>query len=156
MITCFFEKGTEAHLRHVVVDILVLKEDKILLVKRTKTLMEGGKWGLVGGYVERDENLQEAAEREIFEETGYKIKDIILLTIRHNPDRLHEDRQNISFVFFCTALEKEGKPDWESDERRWFSFDELPPEEKLAFDHPLNIELYLKYKRENFPLPVFK
>ncbi|MGI8419400.1 MAG: NUDIX hydrolase [Candidatus Levyibacteriota bacterium] len=156
MITCIFEKGTKAHLRHAVVDVLVLKEDKILLVRRTKRLLEGGKWGLVGGYVERTENLQEAAEREIFEETGYKIRDLTLLTIRHNADRPHEDRQNISFVFFCKALEKEGTADGESDERRWFGFDELPSEENLAFDHPLNIKLYLQYRKENFPLPVFK
>ncbi|MGH7202928.1 MAG: NUDIX hydrolase, partial [Candidatus Levyibacteriota bacterium] len=108
MITCFFENNNKALLRHVVVDVLVLKDEKLLLVKRTKKLLEGGKWGLVGGFVERDENLQEAVAREIFEETGYKVKDITLLTIRHNADRPHEDRQNISFVFFCIALEKEG------------------------------------------------
>ena len=154
MITCSFEDGNKASLRHVVVDVLVIKENKILLVKRAQKLLEGGKWALVGGYIERDENLHEGAKREIFEETGYTVTDISLLTVRDNPDRPHEDRQNISFVFFCTALEKEGEADDESDEQRWFGFDEIP--ENLAFDHALDVELYLKYKSENLLLPVLK
>lgn len=153
MIHCQFENGGNASLRHVVVDVLVLKENKILLVKRAKKLLEGGKWGLVGGYVERDENLHQAVEREIFEETGYKIKDIALLTIRDNPDRPHEDKQNISFVFFCTALVKEGEADDESDEVAWFDLNSLPPAEQIAFDHELNIDLYKRYCKETFPLP---
>ncbi len=143
MIHCAFENGGKASLRHVVADVLVLKESKILLVRRVNTLLEGGKWGLVGGFIERDENLIDACHREIFEETGYRIKDITLLTVRHNPDRPHEDRQNIAFVFFCTALEKEGKADWESDAQKWFSFDKLPKESEIAFDHYKNITLYL-------------
>lgn len=155
MITCAFEDGDRASLRHVVVDVLVLKDDKILLVKRTKKLLEGGKWGLVGGYVDRNENVKDAVNREIFEETGYRIKDITFLTVRDNPDRPHEDRQNIAFVFFCTALQKEGKPDDESDEQQWFGFDSLPEKELIAFDHHDDIELYLKYKEKNLPLPIF-
>ena len=145
MITCNFEDGKKAEkgLRHVVVDFLVLKENKILLVKRAPGLLEAGKWGLVGGYVERDEDLYDAVKREAFEETGYRVTDIVPLIIRHNPDRPHEDRQNISFVFFCPALEKEGESDWEVIEQKWFPFDELPPEEEIAFDHAKNIKAYL-------------
>jgi 8-oxo-dGTP diphosphatase len=154
MIDCTFENGNKAGLRHVVVDVLVIKNAKILLVKRVKKLLEGGKWGLIGGFMERNETLHETIAREIFEETGYKIKDPTLLTIRDNPDRPNENRQNISFVFFCTALEKEGKPDWESTEIKWFSFDELPKKEELAFDHHENIKLYLKYKKENIKIPL--
>ena len=158
MITCTFENGNIADrgLRHVVVDVLVLKDDKILMVKRTKKLLEGGKWGLIGGYVDRDENLKEACAREIFEETGYRITDITLMTIRDNPDRPNEDRQNVSFVFYCTALEKEGKADWESDERKWFTFDNLPKAEEIAFDHQKNIDLYLQYKKNKIQLPVLQ
>jgi len=156
MITCHFENGNEARLRHVVVDVLVIKENKLLLVKRTKKLLEGGKWGLVGGYVERDETLQEAVKREIFEETGYTVENIRLLTVRHNSDRPHEDRQNISFVFFCDGLVKEGKPDWESDEVKWFDLNALPDEQEIAFDHQLDIDLYKQYQKEKFPLPLFK
>ena len=156
MITCMFENGNKASLRHVVVDALVLKDDKILLVKRTKKLLEGGKWALVGGYVDRDENLFETTEREIKEETGYIVKDITFFCVRHNPDRPNEDRQNISFVFFCTAVEKQGESDWEVDDQQWFSFDQLPDKEMIAFDHLKNIELYQQYKRNEVTIPLLQ
>jgi len=147
MINCTFENGNKASLRHVIIDALVLKDDKILLVKRTKKLLEGGKWALVGGYVERDENLYQTVEREIREETGYTVKDVTFLCVRHNPYRPHEDRQNIAFVFFSTAVEKVGEHDWEEDETKWFDLDNLPESESIAFDHLKNIELYKEYKQ---------
>src|SRR5476649_1809055 len=131
MITCTFENGNTASLRHGVVDVLVLKGAKVLLVKRAKKLLAAGKWALVGGYAERNENLFQTVEREILEETGYTIKDITFLGVRHNPDRPHEDRQNISFVFFCTAVEKVGESDWEVVDQQWFDFDKLPEEKMI-------------------------
>ena len=156
MITCTFENGNTASLRHGVVDVLVLQNDKLLLVKRAEKLLEAGKWALVGGYVERDENLLQTVEREIREETGYTVKDITFLCVRHNPDRPHEDRQNISFVFFCTAVEKKGESDWEVVDQQWFAFDKLPEKEMIAFDHMKNIELYQKYKRNEITIPLLQ
>lgn len=154
MIKCSFEDGNDALLRHVCVDTLVIKDDKILLVKRVNKLLEGGKWGLIGGFVERNETAKQAVEREVFEETGYKITNINLLTIRDNPDRPHEDRQNFAFVYLCEAGEKAGQPDKESTAQEWFSFDNLPQEQEIAFDHYKNIQLYLKHKEEGFNIPV--
>lgn len=154
MISCSFENGHKTSLRHTVVDNIVIKNGQILLVKRIKEHLEGEKWGLVGGFVERDENLKEAVEREIFEETGYKVCDITLLGINDDPNRPHEDRQNIAFVFFCEALEKEGQPDKESTEQKWFSFDSLPPVEEIAFDHYKNIQNYLKYTKGEIQIPL--
>lgn len=142
MITCKFENGNEASLRHVTVDALVMKDGKILLAKRTNKLLEGGKWGLLGGFVNRDETLKEAVAREVMEESGFKIEDINLLTVRDNPDRPKEDRQNISFVYFCRALEKVGESDWEVDDLQWFDLDDIPSEEEIAFDHYQDIQLY--------------
>jgi len=154
MITCNFEDGGRTLLRHVVVDTLVLKAKKILLVKRAAKLLEGGKWGLIGGFVGRDENIKEAAKREVFEETGYRIENITLLAINDRPDRPHEDRQNIAFVFFANAKKKEGKSDWESTSQEWFPLDALPKEEEVAFDHYKDIKLYIEYKNKNVTLPI--
>ena len=156
MISCTFEDGGKGLLRHTVIDVLVLKENKLLLEKRTKKLLEGGKWALVGGFVNRDETLVQAVEREIFEETGYRVKDITFLTINDSPNRPHEDRQNISFVYFCTALGKEGGSDWEVDDQKWYEFDNLPNENEIAFDHYKNIRLYLKYKNGELKIPYLQ
>jgi 8-oxo-dGTP diphosphatase len=155
MITCIFENDGKSSLRHVCVDVIVLnKHGQILLAKRTGKLLEGGKWGLIGGFVDRDETAAQGAEREIMEETGYHVKDLTLLRLNDNPNRPHEDRQNITFAYFCTATKKTGEHDWESDELKWFDIDELPPADQIAFDHLSNIELYKKYRHKPFPLPV--
>ncbi len=142
MITCKFENGSKASLRHVVVDCLVLKNNKILLVKRSKKLSEGGKWALVGGFMERDETLIQCAQREILEETGWKVSNLTQLAVIDTPFRRNEDRQNISIVFTCRVSVLEGKPDWESEEIKWFDLNLLPDETQIAFDHLKMINLY--------------
>ena len=57
----------------VAVGAVVFKEDKVLLVLRAKPPAENH-WTIPGGCVELGETLQEAAEREILEETGLNIK----------------------------------------------------------------------------------
>lgn len=154
MITCTFENGSKGSLRHVVVDNLVLQDGKILLVKRAPQLLEGGKWGLVGGFVDRDETIRQAVAREVMEETGYEVADITLFRIVDTPDRPGEDRQNIAFVHLCTAGRQSGTPDWESTEVRWFPLSALPEEQEFAFDHYDNIQLYREYRDGRVALPL--
>lgn len=154
MISCTFENKKTTSLRHVTVDVLVVKGNKILLVKRATGLLEAGKWASVGGFVDRGETVIQAAAREVLEESGWKIKNLQLLRIKDNPDRPHEDRQNISFTFFCEGVEKVGERDDESDEIKWFSLDMLPDATMIAFDHAADIELYKKYLKKPFSIPV--
>jgi len=114
MITCEFENGNKAKLRHVVVDVLVVEKNKILLVKRAPHLSNGNKYALIGGFVDSDETIKGAALREVLEETGYKVEIVRQLKVVDNPDRAQEDRQNISFIFLAKPLEKVGEPDNES------------------------------------------
>lgn len=156
MINCTFENGGKASLRHVVVDTIVLRENKILLAKRTKKILEGGKWGLIAGFMDRDEDLFQAVEREIFEETGWRVRDITLFRVKHWPERPNEDRQNVAFVFSCNAVKKEGKADWESDKIAWFSLDSLPAKNELAFDHSDDIAIYKKNLKQKLQLPILQ
>jgi len=55
------------------VGAVVFNEDKVLLVLRGKPPAEK-QWSIPGGCVELGETLQEAAEREITEETGIVIQ----------------------------------------------------------------------------------
>lgn len=156
MIKCKFEDGKDALLRHVTVDVIVVKDNKILLVKRASHMLEGGKYGIIGGYAERGETLAEIAKREILEETGYTVKLTSFLRVKDSPDRPHEiQRQNISFVFIAEALEQIQDHDDESTEVTWFDLDKLPPKEEFAFDLYDDIELYKKHKDSPHPLPVF-
>ncbi len=155
MINCTFENDGKASLRHVVVNLILLnKENEILLVKRAAHLLNGGMWSLVGGFLDRDEDIKEACIREVKEETGYESEVDELLRIADNPDRSKEDRQNVAFVFIATVKEKTGDMDDENTEAKWFDFDNLPTKDSFAFDHFENIQLYLSYKKEKFKIPI--
>lgn len=55
------------------VGAVVIKGNKVLLVQRGKAPSDG-LWAIPGGRIEIGESLQEAAEREILEETGVIIQ----------------------------------------------------------------------------------
>jgi ADP-ribose pyrophosphatase YjhB (NUDIX family) len=154
VISCTFEDGGNASLRHVTIDAIVADNGKILLVKRAANLSNGGKYAVPGGFLGRDENTKNAVEREVLEETGYRIKIEALFTITDKPDRKNEDRQNVNFTFLAKALDKDQAPDNEVSEVVWISLDNLPPEGEFAFDHYERVKLYKKYIVEKFPLPL--
>lgn len=154
MITCVFEDGTKTSLRHVVVHMIVEKDGKLLLVKHSPKLLEGGKWSLPSGFLDRGETAVECAVRELKEETGWVGETIALFRVNTNPDRPHEDRQNVSFDFIVKPIRKAGEGDWESTDIRWFPIDQLPPLDSMAFDHGESIGLYLKYRQRTFSIPL--
>jgi ADP-ribose pyrophosphatase YjhB (NUDIX family) len=143
VITCIFESGSRASLRHVVVHAIVEREGALLLVKRAPRLSEGGKWGLPGGFLDRDETLVEGVLRELREETGWTGEVRGLLRVNSRPDRPREDRQNVAFDFVITPRERVGEPDHESTAVEWVPIDRLPPLDALAFDHGETIRRYL-------------
>jgi ADP-ribose pyrophosphatase YjhB (NUDIX family) len=143
MITCFFENGSRAALRHVVVHAVVERNGALLLVRRAAHLSEGGKWGLPGGFLDRDERLVDGVLRELREETGWAGEVQRLLRINSRPDRPQEDRQNVAFDFVISPLKQVGEPDHESSAVEWVPIHRLPPLESLAFDHGDTIRFYL-------------
>ena len=143
MIACLFENGSRATLRHVVVHAVVEQDAALLLVKRAAHLSEGGKWGLPGGFLDRDENLIDGVLRELREETGWTGRVQQLLRINSRPDRPREDRQNVAFDFVIAPLTQVGEPDHESSAVEWMPIGRLPALESLAFDHGETIRLYL-------------
>lgn len=133
MIICIFENNNKASLRHVTLNAIVIKDNQVLLGKRGtlngKPILESGKWGLLGGFFERDENLVQAVKREVMEESGWKIKDLQLLRINDNPQRPKEDRQNVDIIFFAKAIQQVKTFDEEIKELKWFDLDKLPPKD---------------------------
>jgi ADP-ribose pyrophosphatase YjhB (NUDIX family) len=144
VITCIFEHGSRAALRHVAVHAVVERRGALLLVKRAAHLLEGGKWGLPGGFLDRDETLAEGVVRELREETGWDGRVTALLRINSRPDRPHEDRQNVAFDFVVTPLARIGEPDAESSRVEWIPIGALPPLDTLAFDHGDTVRAYLE------------
>jgi 8-oxo-dGTP diphosphatase len=65
---------------HVGVGILLIRDKTLLLVKR-KYDPDAGYWSIPGGHLDLGERTQHAAEREGFEETGFKVKVVKLAGI---------------------------------------------------------------------------
>lgn len=100
----------------------------ILLQRRS----DNGLWGLPGGHLAPHETLLACAEREVLEETGWRVRVEGLLGVYSDPsfqDHVYPDGNRVQFVatvFEATALEFVGLPDAESLEVRFFAPAELP------------------------------
>lgn len=153
MIHCIFEDGGETALRHATVTGIVQnKQNDILLIKRAPNTLNGNLYGLIGGFLDRDEDTKTCMLRELKEEAGIAGTVDRLFVIKDNPIRPKEDRQNVEFVYIVTA--KMGKLISSSEgEVSWFSFARLPKKDEFAFDHLETIQKYLTYQKEQFPLP---
>lgn len=154
MITCAFENGKTAGLRHVVVHALVERNGEILLGRRSGPILEAGKWGLPAGYLDRDETAAQGIVRELMEETGWLGEVTSLFRVITHPDRPNEDRQNIALEFIVKPIEQTGTTDWETSETKWFPFDRLPASGEIAFDHEQSIRLFIKYLSKPFSIPL--
>lgn len=110
--------------------MILAKEDRVLLVQRD-TEPGRGLWSLPGGYVDRGEVLEEAAAREVWEETGLRAKVVELVGVysqRSSPVVL--------IVYAGEILEGEPKAGNEVMDLGYYSIDSLPP---LAFERDRDI-----------------
>ena len=127
----------------ITVDGVIIKNGKILLVKRRNEPFKG-KWALPGGFVEYGETVEKAVLREVKEETGMDAKIKKLVGVYSDPAR-DPRGHTISIVFL---LEGEGDAIAGDDaiEAKFFDLNELPP---LAFDHEKIIKDAIQtYKNE--------
>lgn len=118
------------------VDIAVfgLDEDdlKVMLIQRDLEPF-AGQWALPGGFVHMDENLEEAARRELLEETG--LENIYLEQLYTLGDLNRDPRERVVTVTYYALVKMLGhniKADTDARNAAWFSIDDMP---KLAFDH---------------------
>ena len=117
---------------------------KILLIQRGHDPYEG-QWALPGGFVDMDEPLEEAALRELKEETGVENVFIEQLYTFGNPQRDPRGRV-VTVVYYALINLAEYRIAADSDARdvRWFPVDDLPT---LAFDHAAILEVAIKRLR---------
>ena len=107
--------------------LILIKENKILLLRRFNTGWEDGKYTLISGHLERGETVKQAMIREVEEETGVKINGEDLKVV-HTMHRKSDDREYIDF--FLTADKWNGEPKIaepdKCDEMKWFYLNNLP------------------------------
>jgi 8-oxo-dGTP diphosphatase len=117
--------------RGVSVDAVVINGGKILLIKRGAEPFKGY-WGTPGGFVEWDESTEDAAKRELQEETGLVAADVKLVGVYSSPDRHPRQVINAAYLVRVEDVSLVMASD-DADDAQWFALDDLPKE--LAFDH---------------------
>ncbi len=105
---------------------------KVLLIQRDHGPF-AGRWALPGGFVHVDESLDDAARRELEEETGVKIDYLEQLYSFGKVDRDPRERV-VSVAYYALVKLSDHRVHAATDARRaaWFAVTDVPA---LAFDH---------------------
>lgn len=104
---------------------VVFKEKKILLVKEK----EDGGWTIPGGWADPDETPGEAVTREVFEESGLRVKPMKLMAVYDRTLHGHEPPHPFriyKLFFLCEILGGEPKPSPETLDVAFFGQGEIP------------------------------
>jgi 8-oxo-dGTP diphosphatase len=125
--------------------IILFPGDDILLIRR-KTVPFVGYWALPGGRMDPGETIEETVVREVKEETGLDV------AIVRKVGEYHEEgvQQEVEYDYYPTCYvvkplnNRIQKQESEVEEVRLFKLKRLP--EKLAFEHALMINDFLKQK----------
>jgi 8-oxo-dGTP diphosphatase len=125
---------TDTHTVAVDIVVFTIKNDslKVLLVKRKYPPFKG-QWAIPGGFVKTAESLEDAAKRELYEETG--VKELYLEQLYSFGEPKRDPRRRVISVTYYALVNSENiKITASSDASsvEWFSVSKLPP---LAFDH---------------------
>lgn len=101
----------------------VFQDGKLLMVRERS---DGG-WTMPGGWADVGDMPSEAAEREVWEETGFRVKATKLVGV-YDANRLSPLTVFHAFklVFLCELLGGEATPSNETSEVAFFGRDELP------------------------------
>lgn len=117
------------------VSAILLKEDRLLLVKRASQPGKGY-WALPGGAVEAGEKLIEAATRELYEETGLKAKPLGVAFVSNIVVR---EAENVRFhyvligvLFDPSSISGELRPSSDASDAKWFKLEEAQSREDVA------------------------
>lgn len=107
-------------------------DDLMVLLIRRRGEPFAGRWAIPGGFVEPDESLDDAAARELREETG--VGEVYLEQLYTFGEPGRDPRGRVISVAYYALLRQApavvGGDD--AEDARWFPLGELPP---LAFDH---------------------
>ena len=111
------------------VDVVIPAEEGVVLIRRGSDPFEG-RWALPGGFVDVGETVEEAAAREVAEETGLVVELARLVGVYSEPDR-DPRGHNVSVAFLARVLG--GQLSAASDAAEISVLD--PGSVALAFDH---------------------
>ncbi len=115
---------------------------RLLLQRRS----DDGTWGLVGGVMNLGETVEEAARREVFEETGLEVRELMLFGVFTDEHVYPGGNQAVIVSVIYTSDDIRGEPvadGEESLELRYSALDALP-----APIFPPNLEMLVVIRKK--------
>ena len=115
-----------------------------------------GKWGVPGGWIRKDESLNNAASRILKELTGLDKVYLEQFKAFGEVERFPGDRV-ITIAYFALIKEEDYEivPGFTASDVRWFDIDQLP---ELIYDHPEIVEngkKHLQHKVRHEPIGLY-
>ena len=110
--------------------LALIKDNRVLLLKRFNTGYEDGNYSIIAGHVDVGETFTQCIIREAKEEAGIslRVKDLEVSHVMHRNSQTDEDNERVD-VFF-TAKKWDGKilnrEPHKCDDLSWFNLNNLP------------------------------
>ena len=129
--------------------VFVYRDGKVLLQKRKDNLC----WAIHGGGVEMGEKVEDAARRELREETGLTANKLELVGVFSGENMMYTypngDKVYIVAInYVCCDFSGELLPETdETSELKWFDIDDLPKDINPPDTEPLNA--FVEYIQRN-------
>jgi 8-oxo-dGTP diphosphatase len=108
-------------------------DDRLLLVRRARDPY-GGTWDVPGGFLDEAEHPLDGLRRELHEETGLEVEPDEFVGVwldRYGQGEDAATTLNLYWTAHATGGEAVAGDD--AAEVRWFSRDQLPPEDEIGF-----------------------
>ncbi len=119
------------------VDVIIRYQGGVVLIERTN---EPPGWALPGGFIDYGETVEHAAHREMMEETGLKLENLELFTVRSEPHR--DPRHHTITVIYTADGVGELKAGDDAGDAKVYTAETLP--DVIAFDHREVLQLYFE------------
>lgn len=102
----------------------VIKDNKILLIQERMD----GRWAMPGGWADLGNAPASVAEREVLEESGYRVKaEKVIAVIDANRIEPMEFYHAFKIIFLCSLIDGEPHTSHETMAVDFFDMDNLPP-----------------------------
>lgn len=120
---------------------------RILMVRE---VVDDHRWTLPGGWADVNQTPAESVVREVFEESGYRVRPVKLAAVWDRARQAHPPMAfSVVRMFFMCALEG-GEPaiSLETSEVGWFAEADIPSDLSVRRTHPRHIQRMFAHWRD--------